>query len=79
MLMVPFSDRKVIRQSTMIAAKTHISMGNWASDTASLVAAMTPTFPVARRMLTSSDPCWAWNALTARTTLWMVSVLWSTV
>ncbi len=47
-------DRKVIRQSRMMAAKTHISIGNWASETASLVAAMTPTLPVASRNLRSS-------------------------
>ena len=79
MLRVALIDLKVIRQSRMMAAKTHMRMGNWASETASLVAAMTPTLPVARRNLMSSVPCLSLNALTAATTRSMVSALWSTV
>ena len=79
MLAVPSRVRKVIRHSTMMAAKTHISIGNCAADTASLVAAMTPTFPVASRNLRSSEPCFSRKALTALTTRSMVFALWSSV
>ncbi len=46
---VAATERNVTRQSTMTAANTHSRIGNWAAETASFVAAMTPTLPVASR------------------------------
>ncbi len=51
---VPSTDRNVIRHSSMMAPNTRASIGFSAAATSSLVAAITPTFPVARRKISRS-------------------------
>ena len=76
---VPATERNESRQSTIVAAQTHSSIGNWAATTTSLVAAMTPTLPVASWNFTWSESWLARNSFTAATTRSIVSALWSAV
>jgi hypothetical protein len=73
------TDRKVIRQSRITAANTPIRIGNCADFTASLVAAITPTLPVASRNLRFSVSCRDRKLFTSVTILSIVWALWSAV
>ena len=64
---VPRTDRNEIRHSRMTAPKTQTMIGHCAAATASLVAAITPTLPVASLNDTSGLPCSASNCFTAAT------------
>ena len=59
----------------MTAPKTQTMIGHCAAATASLVAAITPTLPVASLNETSGFPCADSNCLTAATIASMVSAL----
>src|ERR1019366_5415282 len=70
-------ERKVTKQRAMTAPKTHSTMGRWAEATTSLVAAITPALPLARRNFALGDGCSAAKAFTASVTARSVSALWS--
>ena len=76
---VPRTDLNDIRHSRMTAPNTQTMIGHCAASTASLVAAITPTLPVASLNDTSVLPWLASNALTSATICSMVSALWSRV
>ncbi len=65
------------RQSAATTPKTQTSIGNCAAATASLVAAMTPTLPVASRKWISLFGCSASIFFVSATMRSIVSALWS--
>ncbi len=70
---VPVTERKVSRHITITAAKTPARIGNSLAFTSSLVAAITPTLPVASRNFALGVGFAARHSFTAATTRSMVS------
>ena len=73
---VALKERKVIRQSRVSAPKIASNMVSSACATASLVAAITPTLPAARRSCTPSTGLASMNFLISLTTWAMVVPSW---
>ena len=74
---VPNKLRNVSRHMRMTAANTQPRMGYSLASTSSLVAAITPTLPVARLKLALANGLSVRHCLTSLTTRSIVAALWS--